>query len=105
MNISKSKTSVERHIVEPRLPQKYLNHTRVSQKFCNILLHASLQHDTSCDWSSSNISKHPLIDYIHVVGALSHYALLHSMWFENCKDEHAMQSNLGTYTLWVRTGL
>ena len=65
----------------------------VSQKFYNILVHASLQHMNFMIKAVQVMKVTCCGDSIVVVAALTYYALLHSMWFESHTDEYVTLFN------------
>ena len=72
-----------------------MNNTRLSQKFCNTLVHASLRHINHMTKTVQAIKKIPTM----VGRIISFHA-----WFESHTDEQVMSSNSGTYALQIQTG-
>ena len=73
--------------------------TRVSQKFCYILVHDSLTSYRSLDHSSTCCGRYYHGNWCADVLYIDSL----SVWFESHMDEHAMSSNLGTWALWTWT--
>ena len=44
------------------------------------------------------------VSSMSVVGVQIHCTLLHSVFFENCTDEHARKATLETHALRIQTG-
>ena len=66
------------------LGTKYIKYMRVSQKFCNILVHASLWHVYHVTEAIQTIED------TNVVDTLTHYTLFYCVSFESRSDECTM---------------
>ena len=82
--------------------QKTLHYnTRASKKFCNILVHANLQHIYPICYAVQAVEGICWVSCIMVIGVLTHCTLFHCVWFESHTDEYATLSNLETYIFCV----